>query len=197
MKTTSFLLLIVAAFILTGCPTEPTDQPPPPAAEQKPLVVFLVRHAEKTDDGKDPQLSEEGKTRSEELAQALKNANIEHVHSTDFIRTRDTAAPFAKGAGREVEIYDPKDLAGFAKKLKETGGRHLVIGHSNTTPELAKLLGGDPGTAIDEKGEYDRLYIVTIGKDGTVNSALMRYGASFEKPAEGEEKKEAAASMMF
>ncbi|MCO6512094.1 MAG: histidine phosphatase family protein [Aridibacter famidurans] len=197
MKTTYFLLLILAAFVLSGCPTEPTDQPPPPAAEQKPLVVFLVRHAEKTDDGKDPQLSEEGKKRAEELARALKNADIEHIHSTDFIRTRDTAAPIAKEERVEVEKYDPKDLAGFAKKLKETGGRHLVIGHSNTTPELTKLLGGNPGTAIDEKGEYDRLYVVTIGKDGTVNSALMRYGASFEKPAEVDEKTEAARSMMF
>ncbi|QQS40426.1 MAG: histidine phosphatase family protein [Acidobacteriota bacterium] len=197
MKNTIALLIVAFAILLAGCPSEPTEQKPPPTAEQKPLVVFLVRHAEKTDDGKDPELSEAGKARTEVLAETLKSSDIEHVHSTDFIRTRDTAAPVAKAEGVEVEKYDPKDLAGFAKKLKETGGRHLVVGHSNTTPELAKLLGGDPGTAIDEKGEYDRLYIVTIGKDGTVNSVLLRYGAAFEKPAESEEKKEAAGSMMF
>lgn len=196
MKTTYLIVLIAVSLLFAGCPSGPTEQTPP-AVEQKPLVVFLVRHAEKTDDGKDPQLSEEGKRRSGELADTLKSADIEHVHSTDFIRTRDTAAAVAKAEGVEVEKYDPKDLAGFAKKLKETGGRHLVVGHSNTTPELAKLLGGDPGTAIDEKSEYDRLYIVTIGKDGTVNSVMMRYGAAFEKPAEGEEQKEAAGSMMF
>jgi hypothetical protein len=69
----------------------------------------------------------------------------------------------------------------------------LIVGHSNTTPELTKLLGGDSGTEINEKGEYDRLYIVTIGKDGTVNSVILRYGKAFEKEeavemAQGSEK---------
>lgn len=180
MKTTIFLFVLAASLLFTGCPSEPGEQPPP-TAEQKPLVVFLVRHAEKTEDGKDPELSEAGKERTDDLAEALRSANIEHVHSTDFIRTRETAEPVAKEAGVEVEKYDPKDLEGFAKKLKEQGGRHLVVGHSNTTPELTKLLGGDPGSAIDEKSEYDRIYVVTVGKDGTVNSALMRYGQAYEK----------------
>ena len=179
MRRTALISAFLAALLLTGCPSKPT--PTPPATEQKPLIVFLVRHAEKTDDGKDPELSEAGKTRTADLAEALKDAKIEHVHSTDFIRTRETAAPVAKEAGVEVEKYDGKDLAGLAKKLKETGGRHLVVGHSNTTPELTKLLGGDPGTEIDEMSEYDRLYIVTIGKDGTANSALVRYGEPFKE----------------
>jgi probable phosphoglycerate mutase len=179
MKKAILIAIAFAALVFSGCPSKPTDNPP--AVEQKPLVVFLVRHAEKTDDGKDPELSEEGKKRTEVLAEMLRSANIRHVHSTDFIRTRETAAPIAKAAGLEIEKYDPKDLAGFAKKLRETGGRHLVVGHSNTTPELTKLLGGDAGTAIDEKGEYDRLYIVTVGKDGTVNSVLLRFGKAFEK----------------
>ena len=181
MKNLLALLIVAISLVFIGCPSTPTADPP---AEQKPLVVFLVRHAEKTDDGKDPELSEEGKSRTEALAEALKSADIQHVHSTDFIRTRDTAAPVAKAAGVEVEKYDGKDLAGLAKKLKESGGRHLVVGHSNTTPELTKLLGGDPGTAIDEKAEYDRLYLVTIGKDGTVNSALVRYGSPFKREEE-------------
>lgn len=167
---------------MSGCPSEPSEPTvPPKTVENKPLVVFLVRHAEKTQGGVETQLSEAGKARTEALAAALKDTKIEYIHSTDFIRTRDTAAPVARDAKLEVELYDPKDLAGFAKKLKEAGGRHLVVGHSNTTPELTKLLGGDPGTAIDEENEYDRLYIVTIGKDGTVNSALVRYGDPFNK----------------
>jgi len=182
MKKAVSVLLVLFALALSGCPTKPA------AVEQKPLVVFLVRHAEKTDAGKDPELSEDGKTRAGVLAEVLRSAKIDHVYSTDFIRTRDTAAPVAKEAGVEVGKYDPKDLAGFAKKLKDAGGRVLVVGHSNTTPELTKLLGGDPGTEINEKGEYDRLYILTIGKDGTVNSALLRYGKRFDENADYEEK---------
>jgi phosphohistidine phosphatase SixA len=190
MKRTLPLIIVTVAILLAGCPSESVESPP--VEEQKPLVVFLVRHAEKVDASKDPELSEEGKERSKALAEMLKSAKVEHIHSTDFIRTRDTAEPLAKDSGLEVEKYDPNDLEGFAKRLKKSGGRHLVVGHSNTTPELTKLLGGDPGTKINEKSEYDRLYVVTIGKDGTVNSALMRFGKSFGKESSDEEAKAAA-----
>ena len=129
-------------FALAGCPS-----PVEPVKGSKPLVVFLVRHAEKKlDDGKDPELSEDGEKRTADLAEALRSADIQHVHSTDYKRTRNTAEPIAKSAGLEIEKYDPRDLEGFAKKLKESGGRHLVVGHSNTTPELTKLLGGAAGS---------------------------------------------------
>lgn len=169
----------LSVIILAGCPSKPEPEAEP--APQKPLVVFLVRHAEKTDASEDPELSEEGNERANALAKLLASSNIEHVHSSDFARTRETAAPIAAADGLKVELYDPKDLATIAKDLRQTGGRHLVVGHSNTTPELTKLLGGDPGAAIDEKSEYDRLYVVTIGKDGTVNSVMLRYGKAFEK----------------
>ena len=82
----------------------------------------------------------------------------------------------------EVELYNPYDLAAFAKQLKDTGGRHLVVGHSNTTPELVKLLGGEPGTPIVEKSEYDRLYILSITTANEVSSVLVRYGKKFNQP---------------
>ncbi|NIP98279.1 MAG: hypothetical protein GWO24_34675, partial [Akkermansiaceae bacterium] len=72
----------------------------------------------------------------------------------------------AEMSGVETRAYDPRDLPGLVKKLKVAGGRHLVVGHSGTTPALAKLLGGEPGAPIDEKGEYDRLYVVTAGSAG-------------------------------
>lgn len=142
------------------------------------LVVFLVRHAEKVDASSDPELSEAGIRRATELAAALRDAGIEHVHSSDFIRTRSTATPVAADGGLEVALYDPHDLPELVQRLREVGERHLVVGHSNTTPTVAELLGGEPGTAIDEDGEYDRLYIVTVGADGEVTTVLMRYGSS-------------------
>ena len=99
------------------------------------------------------------------------------MHSSDYRRTRDTAAPVAAWHDLEVELYDPGDLGGLADELLAGGGRHLVVGHSNTTPALVGQLGGDPDSAIDEGEEYDRLYVVTVGPDGYVSSVLMRYGA--------------------
>ena len=107
----------------------------------------------------------------------LRDAVIDHIHSTDFIRTRDTAAPLAALLDLKQEFYDPTQLAEFAQTLMQQGQRHLVVGHSNTTPELVRLLGGDPGSPIEETSEYDRLYVVTVDQSG-VTTVLMRYGTS-------------------
>jgi phosphohistidine phosphatase SixA len=149
------------------------------ASEHEPLVVFLVRHGEKADLGEDPELSAAGRERAAILARTLRSAEIEYVHSSDFIRTRATAEPTAVEHGLEVELYDPRDLPALVAKLRGTGGRHLVVGHSNTTPPMVELLGGRPGPAIDEKGEYDRLYIVTVGGNGAAISVMMRYGEPY------------------
>ncbi len=141
-------------------------------------AVFLVRHAEKTAEKKDPGLTEAGKARAVALADRLEGEGITHIHSSDYIRTRDTAAPLAARLGLEVALYNPRDLPGMATKLKAMPGRHLVVGHSNTTDKLTELLGGDGGTPIVEKTEYDRLYVVTMETGEPVKSYLTRYGAS-------------------
>ena len=115
------------------------------AAEPETLTVFLVRHGEQLEHGKDSKLAPEGIERAARLAEVLRDDNIEHVHSTDYFRTRDTAAPL----GLPLELYDPRDLPALAEKLRSNGGTHLVVGHSNTTPALVGLLGGEPGPEID------------------------------------------------
>jgi len=167
--TVATVAALLLAITLIGCPSP----------QQESLVVFLVRHAEKADLGDDPELSATGHERSAALAAALRSSEIEYVHSSDYIRTRDTAAPMATDHGLEVELYDPRELPALVEKLRGTGGRHLVVGHSNTTPSMVELLGGSPGSPIDEKAEYDRLYIVTIGEDGAVSSVMMRYGSAY------------------
>ena len=139
-----------------------------------------MNHAEKVDDSRDPELSKQGKRRAIALAETLKTSGIEYIHSTDYIRTKNTSEPTAKAYNLAIELYNPQDLDGFAKELKDSKGRHLVVGHSNTTPRLVELLGGEPGKPIVEKNEYDRLYIVTIQNDTLVNTVLMRYGKKFD-----------------
>jgi len=162
--------IIAAAMLLTACSQ----------AAPKTDAVFLVRHAEKTTEKTDPGLTDSGKARAIALADRLDGEGITHIHSSDYIRTRDTAAPLAERLGMEVEIYDASDLPGIAEKLKATPGRHLVVGHSNTTPQLTELLGGDGGTPIVEATEYDRLYVVTIEDGEPVKSYLTRFGAASE-----------------
>ena len=110
----------------------------------------------------------------------LRNAKIEHIHSSDYKRTRNTAAPPASKFGLKVQLYDPRDLPSLVKKIRKVGGRHLVVGHSNTTPAMVELLGGDAGQPIDDAGEYDRLYSVITGPDGSTSSVMLRYGEPFQ-----------------
>lgn len=129
-------------------------------------TIYLVRHAEKAVDGtKDPNLTPEGKARAAWIATFLKDKNLRKIYSTDYKRTRQTAAPIAAIAGLPVELYNPRTLEAFAEQLRLEQGAVLVSGHSNTTPVLVGHLIGEPLGELNED-QYDRIYIVTIGDDG-------------------------------
>jgi phosphohistidine phosphatase SixA len=146
------------------------------AAHEPSTAVYLVRHAERADDGTpDPPLSEAGRRRAEQLVHVLADAKLTAVYSTDFQRTRQTAQPLAAALGLEVTSYDPAQLDAFAAQLAQASGPVLVVGHSNTTPDLVTLLGGDPISPIPED-EFDRLYVVFVGGTGATPSALIRFG---------------------
>jgi broad specificity phosphatase PhoE len=172
-----FLLVLFMLLSPGGC--TPSTHRPGTGAGLDPLVVFLVRHAEKAVESMeyDSQLTEEGYRRAAALARTLADAEIGYVHSSDFIRTRNTAAPVADFFDLELELYDTSLLHDLADTIRARGGRHLVVGHSNTTPILVEILGGEPGVPIVEQIEYDRLYILTIIHD-EVNTLLLRYGES-------------------
>lgn len=157
------------------------------------MVVFLVRHAEKVEDGsKDPPLTAAGRARAARLARMLGDAGLTGVYSTDYRRTRETAAPAAASAGLEVRIYDPSKPEALAARLRARAGRYLVVGHSNTVPGLVRALGGDPGPAMSE-AEYDRLYVVLIGPAG-VTTLRLRYGAASGGPVMGRHRAPAGGS---
>ena len=149
-------------------------------AQDAATVVFLVRHAERAEDGtSDPVISLPGWDRARLLAEMLSDAGLTEIHTTDYRRTRGTGRPVAEALDLEMQTYDPGDLTGFADRLRSTPGRHLVLGHSNTTPQLVSALGGEPGAPVQED-EYDRLYVVTLTDDGA-STVLLRFGAPFER----------------
>jgi len=132
-------------------------------------IIYLTRHAEKLDSGSDPSLSEAGQLRATNIATMLQKANIDAIYSTSYNRTLETAAPLSELIAVGVQSYNPSALSDFSASLKILTGNTLVVGHSNTTPELVSLLGGDAGTAIDES-EYDRLYQLIFNQDGSVTT---------------------------
>jgi phosphohistidine phosphatase SixA len=146
-------------------------------AAQSPPVIYLVRHAETGGGGDDPALSPEGRARAARLARMLAGAGLTSVYTTDVARTRGTAGPVAEAAAVDVRTYEPTGLRELAAELRSRPGRHLVVGHSNTTPALVQLLGGDPGGPIAED-EYGRVYQLTLADDGT-HTALLGYPGGF------------------
>ena len=124
--------------------------------------LYLVRHAEKQSDGsRDPALTEIGKNRSEQLAVWFQDKGITEIWSTDYKRTRDTAMPLVTGLGLKLSIYDPSNLPDLVKELSHQRRTALIVGHSNTTPELARLLCDCFVEDMDES-EYDRLIVISV-----------------------------------
>ncbi len=129
--------------------------------------IYLVRHAEKADDGtKDPPLTEEGKMRAQQLVSLLKDKNIQKVYSTDYKRTRETADPLAKELNLEVLIYDPRDSLFHEKLINESKEINmLIVGHSNSTPTLTnKIIGKEKFKNLDES-VYNQIFRVEVQDD--------------------------------
>ncbi|CAN7649759.1 phosphoglycerate mutase family protein [Massilia sp. LjRoot122] len=144
----------------------------PAAALAEPSAIYLVRHGEKAAVGLDPELTPQGQARARSIAAILSRVGITQVFSTPTQRTRQTAQPLAQRSGLEVQLYDPRAPKALVEKVKALSGPVLVVGHSNTLPELVRLFGGAPGADIADD-EYDRLYQLTPDAGGAVRTVLL------------------------
>ena len=142
-------------------------------------IIVVVRHAEKaSDDPKDPGLSEQGKIRANKLADMLKHADLQAVFTTQYKRTQQTGLPAASHAGLALQVrsatrensetYAADLLKEIRKKYR--GKTVLIVGHSNTVPEIIKQM---EGIDIDPIGEssFDRFYVISLGKKARLVSS--------------------------
>jgi broad specificity phosphatase PhoE len=144
----------------------------PLAALAEPSAIYLVRHGEKAAEGKDPDLTAQGQARAQNIATILQKAGITSIFSTPTARTTQTAQPLAARSGVAVQSYDPKAPKALVEKVKSLNGAVLVVGHSNTLPELVRLFGGTPGADIADN-EYDRLYQLSTGPAGALTTVVL------------------------
>lgn len=132
-------------------------------------TVYLTRHAEKVANGKNPELTEAGKQRANNIAIMLSSAGITEIYSSNYKRTLQTAEPLAQLLNLKIKLYDPSKLADFAKLIKQKNGGVLVVGHSNTTPELAHLL-SDSDISPMKENDYGTIYqIISVDNHYIVN----------------------------
>lgn len=153
------------------------------AFAKQPTTVLLVRHAEKAAASGDTPLSEAGLARAQELARVLADAHVDAILVTQYQRAQQTAAPIAKATGLTPVIVPANaDYAkAIAAKIAEhEGGTVLVIGHSNTTPDVIRQLGIADAPSIAET-QFDDLFVVTLNggaTDGAAKLIRLRYGAA-------------------
>lgn len=144
----------------------------PCAAMAQPDMIYLVRHGEKATDGNDPSLTPQGRQRAQNIASILRRVGIQTIFSTPTARTLETAKPLSASLGLPVQQYDAGKPEALVARVKTLQGPVLVVGHSNTLPELVRLFGGAPGADIGDN-EYERLYQLVNGTDGKVTTVLL------------------------
>jgi broad specificity phosphatase PhoE len=124
-------------------------------------TIYVIRHLQK-ESGADPTLTAEGKAGASALAELLADKGIEAIYATPTRRAMETAAPLAARLGIAIEPYDPADPAALAEAAAGRKGAILVVGHSNTVPDLVARFGGAEPAAIGDD-EFGTLYIVHAG----------------------------------
>jgi broad specificity phosphatase PhoE len=158
--------------------------------------IYLVRHAEKVDGWPQDRdldalwpLSQDGVRRAESLAKTLEGSGIARIYASATTRSVQTGLPLSLSAHVEIAVEpattDPARMEGFLEELLR---RHagdaavLIVGHSNTVPDLLARLGASPecfvalgieqtpdGLRIDG---YDGLWVVDLAQKGC--AALSR-----------------------
>jgi len=136
-----------------------------------------VRHAEKAGQGQDPPLSTEGQQRAQTLVHVLGKATIAAVYVTEYQRTQQTAKPLCDRLGLTFKVVNAGNVDGLVEQALEdyTAKVVLVVGHSNTVPEIIKALSGKSIPSIPEN-EFDNLFVVTGCRLGRGKVLNLKYG---------------------
>ena len=133
-----------------------------------PGTVIVVRHMEKlADAGDDPGLSPAGQRRAARVAELLAAAGVDAVFATQYRRTAETALPLAERLSLPLHVYDARDTEALVRDVNATYRDQtvVIVGHSNTVPEIVEALSGEEIGAISED-RYGDVYLVTRPKLG-------------------------------
>jgi phosphohistidine phosphatase SixA len=131
-----WLALALLPALLAACATTSAAVQP-----QQP-VYYVMRHLHTPAGERDPDLTAEGRAAAERLTAMLADQRPAAIYVSGFKRTQQTAAPLATRLGLTPIVYDPADTPGLIARVRSGPWPVLIVGHSNTVPEIVAQLGG-------------------------------------------------------
>jgi len=146
-------------------------------------TIVLVRHAEKQLGAiSDAPLSPQGEVRASRLAQMFGDSEpfgrIDRIYVTNTRRTQQTSAGLAQRLALNAVVIDAKiDSSELARRVlrENRGGRALIVGHSNTVPEIVAAMSGAENVPPIGEEEFDTVYVVTVPTIGKVSVLRLKY----------------------
>lgn len=156
------LALALLLLALAGCATVPAKPVP---------NIYVMRHLNTPEGVPNAQLTGEGRHKAEALAEWLKKDPPAVVLVSDTDRARDTAAPTVRRYKPAVLTYDPRDTPALVAQVLAAKGTVLVIGHSNTVPDIVAGLGG-PRPAQLVHQDFGDVWHISGPERTTVRSRL-------------------------
>ncbi|HYI65018.1 MAG TPA: phosphoglycerate mutase family protein [Allosphingosinicella sp.] len=144
----------MALLAVSACATPPAPQPP---------ATYVMRHLNTPAGERDPDLTAEGRRAATILASWFGEARPRAIFVSHFKRSGQTAAPLAARLGLTPIVYDPADTPGLIARVRATPGPVLIVGHSNTVPDIVEHLGGTRPAPLVHEDFGD---IWRVGPDG-------------------------------
>lgn len=134
------LVAIALALVLGGCAVV---QP------QARADIYVMRHLNTPAGATDPDLTAEGERNALLLVSWFKRARPAVLYVSSAKRAQQTAAPLARALRITPIIYNPADTPALVAAISAETRTVLVVGHSNTVPDIIELLGGHrPGPLV-------------------------------------------------
>lgn len=135
------------------------------------MTVIVLRHAEKQlGTIEDPPLSAEGEARALRLAELLGGlaplGRVTAIYASDTRRAEQTVLPLAQRLGLALQRYPVREVAGLISRMRHdnAGGVVVVVGHSNTVPEIVATASRGrfkPDTLTLKDDDFGTIYVVS------------------------------------
>ena len=152
MRRAASMMMIAMLVVLSGCSS----------ARQASITpdIYVMRHLHTPAGVTDPDLTKDGHRAALQLVNWFKRDRPAVIYVSSTKRAQQTAAPLARSLGITMKIYDPADTPALVSAVSRETRTVLVVGHSNTVPDIIERLGGQrPAPLVHEDfGDIWRIF---------------------------------------